>query len=220
MNLEKLIEMQRKLDERIIRGKGLEGKDLVPNTYVALQVELAEMANEARWFKHWSENQEPNFEKTRLKICASCLNDPLYIVDCWKCGGTGLEADGICNPLLEEYVDALHFFLSLALQKGWEDALWIYEEQLNPDEFNGDLSAIYLEMLYFLNKSYFENPDNEYNEKWQKSTGFPAKQYWFRMAWIMFLNIGINGFGFTLEQIDKAYKDKNAVNHQRQAEGY
>ncbi|RPJ98158.1 Dimeric dUTPase [Bacillus subtilis] len=36
----------------------------------------------------------------------------------------------------------------------------------------------------------------------------------------LFLSIGTIGFGFTLEQIEAAYMDKNAVNHQRQQEGY
>ncbi|APJ12031.1 dUTP diphosphatase [Bacillus safensis] len=30
----------------------------------------------------------------------------------------------------------------------------------------------------------------------------------------------IVGFGFTLEQIEEAYMNKNAVNHKRQQEGY
>lgn len=41
-----MFEMQKALDERIIKEKGLEGQDLLPNTYVALDTELAEFANE------------------------------------------------------------------------------------------------------------------------------------------------------------------------------
>ncbi|MGX9931976.1 dUTP diphosphatase [Virgibacillus salarius] len=78
----------------------------------------------------------------------------------------------------------------------------------------------YLEMTYFLNKSYFENPNEEQNQYWVNNFGYPAKQYWFRAAWILFLNIGINGFNFTLEQVEQAYLDKNKVNHERQANGY
>lgn len=39
MNLEKLFEMQRVLDERIIKEKGLEGQNLLPQKILALQVE-------------------------------------------------------------------------------------------------------------------------------------------------------------------------------------
>ncbi len=36
MNLEKMFEMQKALDERIIKEKGLEGQDLLPNLILAL----------------------------------------------------------------------------------------------------------------------------------------------------------------------------------------
>lgn len=52
-----MLDAQKELDQYIIRKKGLEGQDLVLNTLVALDVELAEMANESRWFKHWSEKR-------------------------------------------------------------------------------------------------------------------------------------------------------------------
>ncbi|MFB8733869.1 dUTP diphosphatase [Bacillus sp. SL00103] len=51
--------MQAELDRRIIKEKGLEGQDLLPNTYVALITELGEFANEGRWFKHWSDKKGP-----------------------------------------------------------------------------------------------------------------------------------------------------------------
>lgn len=199
MELAKLIEMQKALDGRIRKEKGLEGKDLVPNTFVALQVELAEFANEGRWFKHWSEDREP---RTSVSIDCPCTEYR--------------EA----NPLLEEFVDGLHFFLSLAIQKGWEDALYIYEEQLDPDDFTGDLTGYYLEMTYFLSNAYIKIYSSEEIEKSKKLYGFPSNQFDFRMAWLCFLNLGINGFGFTLEQIEQAYFDKNAINHKRQEQGY
>nr|WP_026681350.1 dUTP diphosphatase [Priestia megaterium] len=200
MNLNKLINMQKQLDTEIRQKKSLEGQDLTANTFVALQVELAEFANEGRWFKHWSKDQEPRRYDEQFNLKTNRFRS--------------------FDPLLEEYVDSLHFFLSLAIQKEWEEALYIYEEQLDPEEFDGDLTAWYLEMTYFLNKSYFENPNEEQNQYWVNNFGYPAKQYWFRAAWILFLNIGINGFNFTLEQIEQAYLDKNKVNHERQANGY
>lgn len=196
MNLKKMLETQSVLDDRIIMEKGLEGKDLFANTVLALQVELAEFANEGRWFKHWSIDQKPRMKAVRIP--AMMEEDREYY-----------------NPLLEEYVDSLHFFLSLANQKGWDEELFIYEEQLEKDYFDGDLTGWYLEMVYFINKSYIE----KYSEK-DTIAGFQKNAYFFRTAWIMFLNLGINGFGLTCEQIEKAYMDKNAVNHQRQEQGY
>lgn len=73
MNLTKLFEMQRTLDERIVKEKGMEGQDLLPNTVLALQIELAEMINEWRGFKHWSSDQEPRRGKM-ITEAADCLH--------------------------------------------------------------------------------------------------------------------------------------------------
>jgi dimeric dUTPase (all-alpha-NTP-PPase superfamily) len=234
MNLEKLLDMQKTLDERIIKEKGLEGQDLFPNTVLALQVELAEFANEGRWFKHWSNNKKPRVlihtnvgatvENAEYLSCSGCgrkieKDDVLFDIvleddTCPDCKDY-MDLFRKKNPLLEEFVDGVHFFLSIANQKGWKEALWVYEEQINHTEYDGDLTAYYLEMIYFLNKSYMEKyPDGE------KIAGFHKTEYFFRMAWILFLNLGINGFGFTLEQIESAYCEKNAENHSRQNRGY
>ncbi|MED3439250.1 dUTP diphosphatase [Bacillus subtilis] len=223
MNLEKMFEMQKALDERIIKEKGLEGQDLLPNTYVALDTELAEFANEGRWFKHWSKNQKP-----RMKIehfCPTCdgTGDENYQMNldsllegrgaepyskCQDCNGSGKIGES--NPLLTEFVDCLHFFLSIAINKGWEDATSIPEEafsEMRKNGFEGGLSGVFLEMKWMLLNSYMTK------DKRHKKTSFTV-------AWGLFLSIGTIGFGFTLEQIEAAYMEKNAVNHQRQQEGY
>lgn len=60
MNITELFEMQRTLDYRIIKEHGLEGKDLLQERILALNVELAELAQETRCFKFWSKNQQPS----------------------------------------------------------------------------------------------------------------------------------------------------------------
>src|SRR5699024_2865682 len=233
MNLSNLIEKQRELLEHIVTEKQLLEGNLIKDTFLALQVELAEFANEGRWFKYWSNDQEPrgsvfsncDDEEAEYFICGECHRE-FSIEDaenkdyeCTECFNAlmGMKER---NPLLEEYVDSFHFFLQIAILMGWEDALLIYPEQLDPEEFDGDLSGWYLEMTYFLNKSYFENPSEEQSQKWEKHFGFTKKQYYFRTAWILFLNLGMNGFGFTWNQICDAYLDKNKVNHARQENGY
>ncbi|MGE8207733.1 dUTP diphosphatase [Heyndrickxia sp. NPDC080065] len=232
MNLEKMLTAQAELDKHIVEKKGLHGVVLVPNTFLALQVELAEFANEGRWFKHWSDNQKPRIEAYVECFACNGTGDLNYemvqedaegngdheYIDCPDCDCSGFS--GTKNPLLEEFADGVHFFLSIAYQKGWQDALYIYEEQLDPDEFDGDLTSYYLEMTYFINKSHFENPSKEKDDKFKDTFGFPQKQYWFRTSWILFLNIGINGFGFTPEQIEEAYFSKHKVNYERQENGY
>ncbi|WP_178930399.1 dUTP diphosphatase [Bacillus altitudinis] len=222
MNLQKMFEMQKGLDERIIREKGLEGQDLLPNTYVALITELGEFANEGRWFKHWSDNQMPCTE--RLIDCSPCngTGDVNYervaedtegyggheFIKCEDCNGEGTE--GTKNPLLEEYADCIHFFLSIAIKKGWKEELHVSEEAIEDFKevgFDGGLSGVFTEMQWHLLNS------NVYKDEYKKKLHF-------RLSWSLFLAIGIVGFGFTPEQIEQAYMQKNAVNHKRQQEGY
>ncbi|TPV44559.1 dUTP diphosphatase [Bacillus dicomae] len=59
MNLTKIFEMQKVLDTRIIKEHGLGGQNLFYNMILALQVEIGELANETRCFKHWS-NKGPS----------------------------------------------------------------------------------------------------------------------------------------------------------------
>src|SRR5690625_4915991 len=103
MNLTKLFETQRILDEKIVKEKGLEGQDLLDEKILALQVELGELANEWRGFKYWSTDQKA---RTEVFETSPLPNEPLVVKK---------------NPLLEEYVDCLHFILSIGLELGQED---------------------------------------------------------------------------------------------------
>ncbi|MGY0566606.1 dUTP diphosphatase [Bacillus safensis] len=232
MNLEKMFEMQAELDRRIIKEKGLEGRDLLPNTYVALITELGEFANEGRWFKHWSDQQEPK-RKAITTAGATLENATYFRCESDDCGEFSNREDfenlfepdydecPICeagsvtifrevDPLLEEYADCIHFFLSIAIKKSWQEELHIPEEAIEDfkeEGFEGGLSGLYLKMQWsLLNSRMFKDEEK--------------KKEHFRVAWGLFLAIGIIGFGFTPEQIEQAYMEKNAVNHKRQQEGY
>lgn len=183
MNLEKMLAAQKALDERIVKEKGLEGKDLVANTYVSLDVELGEMANEARWFKHWSNDQEPRKES-----------------------------------LLEEYVDALHFFLSIAIQKGLEDEIFVDTRVLKNSDFKigSTRSTGCLVSQVGISNQYLRIKKLLYGSMSRRQ----KDKYYFSLAWFNFLVLGVHEFGFTLEQIEQAYFKKNKVNHQRQEDGY
>ncbi|WP_281201597.1 dUTP diphosphatase [Bacillus altitudinis] len=232
MNLEKMFEMQAELDNRIIKEKGLEGQDLLPNTYVALITELGEFANEGRWFNHWSDQQEPK-RKAITTAGATLENATYFRCESDDCGEFSNREDfenlfepdydecPICetgsvtifrevDPLLEEYVDCIHFFLSIAIKKGWKEELSVSEaaiEEFKEEGFEGGLSGLYLEMQWsLLNSRMFKDEEK--------------KKEHFRVSWGLFLAIGIVGFGFTTDQIEQAYMKKNAVNHKRQQEGY
>ncbi|WP_258729594.1 dUTP diphosphatase [Bacillus atrophaeus] len=187
MNLEKMFEMQKALDDRIIKEKGLEGQDLLPNLILALQVELAECANEWRGFKHWSNDQEP-------RIC---------VID--KKGQTAKEY--YKNPLLEEYVDCLHFILSIGNRIGFNNDATIQQiikrSKEREVETNIGIGKAFSHLMSLVFGFYFSIEDEgTYVRSFER-----------------FLNLG-KMLGFTPEQIEAAYMEKNAVNHQRQKEGY
>lgn len=233
MNIEQMYEMQCELDGRIIEQKGLRGKDLFPNTVLALDVEISELANEWRGFKHWSNNQQP---RTKVEvICTTCdgtgdMNNEasmqhlmegrkgLDFDPCTDCNATGKL--GYRNPLLEEYVDCVHFFLSIARQKGWLDHLYISEDALEETReqgLDGGIGGALLEVKYWLLKMYMEK---ERDEKLEAKLRMTTQEFNFGTAWYVFIAIGLIGFGFTPEQIEAAYHEKNKVNHTRQQNGY
>ncbi|WP_330937740.1 dUTP diphosphatase [Bacillus amyloliquefaciens] len=227
MNLQKMFEMQKVLDDRIIKEKGLEGQDLLPNLILALQVELAECANEWRGFKHWSNNQKPRtkvstnvganpenaaFFRCENHYCGENLNkddfkhllDPDYEI-CPVCNVGDVTAFRDKNPLLEEYVDCLHFILSIGNRLGWNDTDTIdgVVVQHLISEKGFDTAKTFSCLLSIAYGFHFSNVE--------KRT--------YISLFTTFFELG-SKLGFKWEQIEAAYMDKNAVNHQRQREGY
>ena len=230
MNIEKLCKMQEELDTEIIAGKNI---DWTPteryyNTLVALDVELSEFANEGRWFKRWSQNQTP---KTKIEsICTTCsgsgdenhdnIVDDLAggyaheCVPCKDCDATG--SLGFKNPLLEEFVDSVHFFLSVANQQDWQEQLYLYEEaidDLREDGFDGGMNGIYLEIKMNLSRLLQTNEEEYF-------IGKSKHEFHFHHAWFCFIALGMIGFDFTWEDIEKGYLSKHKTNYERQESGY
>ncbi|MGR2696165.1 dUTP diphosphatase [Bacillus inaquosorum] len=223
MNLQKMFEMQKALDERIIKEKGLEGQDLLPNLILALQVELAECANEWRGFKHWSNNREP---RTKIEhFCPTCegTGDENYQMNldsllegrgaepyskCQDCNGSGKIGES--NPLLEEYVDCLHFILSIGNRIGYSNK--------NTKKLEGGTLRSNLDVADQVGvfSDVFE-AIAMVNEDISLSRLGPKASY--AILFRRFNSLG-KMLGFTPDQIEAAYMDKNAVNHQRQQEGY
>jgi dimeric dUTPase (all-alpha-NTP-PPase superfamily) len=202
MNLQKLFELQRKLDEHIEKEHPRqEGEDRLAKKILALQVELGELANEWRGFKFWSHDQKPR--RAVYEICEYCEGRKtlgFQQESCWYCGGTGLQV--VKRPLLEEYVDCLHFILSIGndiigelTDSEIEDIL------LNAKEDSGDVVDTFIVL-----NSY--SCELKFREK-----------YDYISLLTIFLSLGLT-LGFTWDQVEEAYMKKNAVNHQRQESGY
>lgn len=124
MNLNKLFQLQKGLDEQIVQAKGLEGKNLLQEKLLALAVEVGELANETRHFKFWSTDQRPRTKDVRVPTMME--EDKEYF-----------------NPQLEELVDGWHFILTIGLDIKVEK-LEIESIKLAnlTDQFNGLYSVI------------------------------------------------------------------------------
>ncbi|HHX37241.1 MAG TPA: hypothetical protein GX717_04585 [Clostridiaceae bacterium] len=202
MNLDKLFKIQAELENRIIEKKGLQGQDLLDKKILALQVELGELANEWRGFKFWSNNQVPRLRDYKQ-------------IKCKWCNGSGDDGTGVCpdckslgdvykeyNPLLEEYVDCLHFILSIGLDFG---ARRLFANEV---DFNIGRRTVKRNVLKTFNNVFREIAD-------LANVGYRN----YTVLLTEFTTLG-DALGFTEEQIEQAYLDKNKINHERQENGY
>ncbi|PAF27321.1 hypothetical protein CHH61_04115 [Shouchella clausii] len=188
MNLTNLFKMQKDLDQKIIQKHGLKNMDRLPYLILALQVELGECANEWRGFKFWSENNSPKPPKHNWRVSEDGLNKE-WIPD-W-----GYES----YPLLEEYVDCLHFVLSIGIHHGFDKEVAGLSIE---DVYVGDITEQFSELM---------------RADWHKCVIGDGDYY--HRGLEMFLSLG-EMLGFTWGEIEQAYLQKNEINHKRQEKGY
>ena len=162
MNLEKLFDLQSKLDKRIQKDHNLENENLIPKKILALLVEAGELANETRCFKFWS-----------------------------------LKKPSAKEIILEEYVDCLHFILSIGLEKKYDDIKTI-EFKKSTDEPTDLFLHFYSSINNFMSVPSKENYIDVFK---------------------CFLTLGYR-LGFTFSELGNAYLSKNEINHKRQDQGY
>ena len=222
MNLNKLFEMQAQLDADITAHHPVqEGENRLEKKVLALLVELGECAQEWRGFKFWSNDQEPRVTET----CRACDGkgykqrfnlsaDERIKVKCSKCDGTG----SMGNPLLEEYVDCLHFILSIGNEKvpylehqapihlelpfGSELEKTLYKDATTQFVYLFNIISVFADTLMENEVTLMSEAFDEYTEVFKA-----------------FLGLG-ELLGFTDGQIEQAYYDKNKVNFERQEQGY
>lgn len=161
MNFSKLFKLQENLDNHILQQRGLDNKSLTSKKILALQVEIAELANETRCFKFWSDKGPSNK-----------------------------------NIILEEYVDCLHFILTLGLEKQFNDI------EIETKELQYDITAQFLNLYVDINDFIVSSSRDHYLTLFED-----------------FLSLG-KSLGFSIDEIEEAYIEKNSINHKRQIEGY
>lgn len=198
MNFKDLAKTQRKLDCRVTKEKGLENQDLIDKRILGLTVEVGELCNEWQMFKFWKDNPEPN---TREEVaCGACKGSGVFEVMgargvCAHCKGEGFKE--VKNPLLEEYVDVLHFLLSIG-----NEVPGAYDFEMIVHSIDGDLTDLFLE--FFKSITIFRGEQNNMNFEDMLSD-------WMGIGFLL---------GFEDETVEKAYFEKNKINHERQDNGY
>jgi len=204
MNLEKLFEMQKQLDLRIEQEHPRQGgEDRFAKKILALQVELGELAQNWRGFKYWSNDQKPKTEE--LGECPLCKGTgdlgTVWAENCIECGGSGKVV--VKNPLLEEYVDCLHFILSIGLDLRMDEVA----DELDFKYSGRDIIDCFVDLNSDITDLYYVRENDDLNS------------YIFESIVSKFIRLG-ELLGFTWEQVEQAYLDKNKINHERQESGY
>ncbi|GAB6425916.1 TPA: dUTP diphosphatase [Bacillus cereus] len=208
MNVNKLFKMQESFDERVLKDKGLTREGTFNLRILAFIDEVAECMKEWRVFKFWSNDRKPRtFSRESCPDCKKKgytrsnppVDDKLGVHGlgnhwyyCEKCAGH-LVVDK--NPLLEEYVDGLHFAISLCIDMDVNITLPVSIRCC-------DVTEQFLE-IYALTVKLKDDP-----------TAYNAD-----VLLSHYLGLG-EMLGFKLEEIEHAYIEKNEVNHERQNNGY
>jgi dimeric dUTPase (all-alpha-NTP-PPase superfamily) len=219
IDLTELFKVQNVLKERI----GYKEPDHFDKLKLALLVEVGECANEWRGFKFWSKKEPVKFIHTTAgatpenAVMFKCMEedncgeylqkedfeslfDPNY-EECPKCHVGYVNAFRRKYPLLEEYVDGLHFVMELGLVIHSDFRVPYKRHRFDNHSVTNKFNAVY----YMV--ANLEEGDSLLNDK----------EY--RILLTEYVELA-DDLGFTWDQVENAYYEKNAINHQRQESGY
>lgn len=161
MLLNTLFTMQKSLDTYIQIEKKI-NNDVFLEKGLALLIELAELANETRCFKFWSEKGPSDKE-----------------------------------IILEEYVDSIHFLLSLGIEMNHDQL-----EKWPPNHMDESLTLLFLHTQSSINHFLLEPTLDNYKDVWS----------WYGAI--------ASNLGFSHKEVVQAYLEKNKKNYERQRSGY
>lgn len=129
------------LDAQITQDRNIlsSPQDSLQNAYVALDVELAEVANTSEWFKVWKTHS-----------------------------GKASDGKTKKETLLEEYVDALDFILLIAAKQQWTHLIVLDRDEVSKLKAGrpGELNKEYLSIKKMLYGSYFDHRQADFSHAW------------------------------------------------------
>jgi dimeric dUTPase (all-alpha-NTP-PPase superfamily) len=169
-DLKKLALIQDELDQAILKRHNIQ-EDVSNRLVIAFKVEFGEFLNEHKFFKFWKVDRTPNTKAVRT---------PAMMEE--------------YNPLLEEFVDGIHFLLSIGNQRKYLKYTHAFEA------IDRDTDS-----LEYLAMEIFNNPINSAGRWLQVVSDY---LYFGHLV------------GITPLDIEQAYLIKNVENHRRQQNGY
>jgi dimeric dUTPase (all-alpha-NTP-PPase superfamily) len=110
-----------------------------------------------------------------------------------------LKGPSATETILEEYVDGIHFILSLGIEGGFQETISAW--QLNGSQ-STDLTAQFLTLYGVI---------NAYRAKQNQDA--------YQTLFTEYMTLGAM-LGFTPTDVENAYFEKNKVNYERQQQGY
>lgn len=176
VDLTELFVLQEAFDNYAMK-KHPNATDVKKKKCAALLVEIGELMNEWRGFKFWSNDQEPRI---------------YTVID-----GEWLPGK---NPLLEEFVDCLHFAVSIALDYGYGN-----RSEFNLHIYPADYKGIIASQMFISAETVL---------LYNGGTGNHAINVLGAL-----IEMGFQ-LGFTFEQMVEAFRIKDAENYKRQQSGY
>ncbi|WNB93201.1 dUTP diphosphatase [Bacillus sp. NEB1478] len=141
-------------------------------------------------------NNEDLYEKRRLAFLVE-LGELANETRCFKYWST--KSPSLKETILEEYVDGLHFVLSIGIDLEITDIQLPDEVKLQTKMDNIELTDVFLSLYQAGSKKLSINE--------------------FVLFFEDFMGLG-SKLKFSYEEIEAAYLEKNLVNHERQNSGY
>ena len=223
--LKRLQNEQKKLDEFIIQKNNITDSQTTKSfvrTKIALLVEIGELANELKTFKHWKKQKKVNWEKAKEELI-DCLHFYLswansFQIDFSDYKFQKLAPEADYNELLLALFSETETF-SLAVpfnivkqnaianfEKSWQKNLNDLGENPKKEEFEKEMEKVKKD-IEKTNISLLEGIKEEKNK---------ASFY----RWLIIFEELAQKMGMSEKDIESAYLTKNKINWKRQQENY